>query len=1726
MSLPYTFLHPYTGSIHSNIYLNETDASLIYVSQSADIWFGISTNDVIEVGVYSTDDQTLLNWGTVGRDKQFQTATLTYLNTLDNVNQYSYTELVAPFTIYKNESILLKPSEDLASVGVTEGSYVVSYNFTREMAGTILEPLIIKDISSTRTEIKLIPQGKSNARYDSFCIKKFPIKDVAPVLLSISKDIPYDKIYAEMSSLSQYKNGIDFLKFMFFLSNDGSVVGFLKNLYEDYIKYTYLAPTQTTGGADSATITRTQGIRTYYNNFLLQSYELVANFTEIENKFISFVNLRLGQRFGQFTNLIEQGYKDARQFCYDFFVVYFYDNAVRPLQSSYEDKYFGYLKNALNFGNNRYYLILDHGFLDERETSTDPITLILKLQEPLPTDISKKNSCWISNFGMLPYTFTALIQNPVKYKTIKISPPNFGSPQTFINKEQTNTLYSSDDLNSPASVNDEINVNKQIAELNTDYSDFSNFIVFSSAQNRLDIFKNKMIQWTAASSSLAELERRYAVSLLSSIPYPYYSVEKEDFTVQTTEIINSFDNYESSLFSSGKYTYVFSSGSFLSSSYVADQDVLAQDYDKNNRDSLMSNIPQYLIDNPDSEEYLTFLNMIGHHFDNIYVYLAALPIERQVRNELTSSIPINTLKEMLYSFGWSVDDIIGSLDIDEVYLNAMNSASYNALSGQQRLQTIWNRILVNLPGIYKTKGTEECVNYLMACYGLPSSMIAIREYGGTDFADDTSPTYQLDEKTYMLQFSGVGDYVEGPIPNSARTIEFKFSIDTPATKSYYQNYKYVPLITSIPYPYTSFVNHNWTLGFYKVPGLYTGKVVFQMGSGSTGIAVTSSVLPIFNGDIFSVMLRRNIPFGMFEESIDPNAIPLLYELYVQRNENGRKLFYSTSSTIMYDDNNSVFAKFGQFRLTDGLFKGCVDKLSIWDIPVDNNDFEEHVNDLNSYGYSGSVEHPHQNLWVRLNWDYPQDMHNTDLTNSVWIDNESPYYYIPNYYTDETLTTVDATLYSASLEVVQSRWQTYYPTGSVEIRGYNFPEAIGRAFSASWQNFQPCHWHSQSVYPYHFKELTYQQNLDASKYGPNKYKNKKVRKVSYEVSARFDPYNRSTNDADLTVSGESNQLGFFIDPQDSKNKDILRYVGRNGIMELIGDPSNLYSDRYYDLRNKNTEYNSEGDKRTHFNELLTIYKFYFDKSIFQAIKNVMPARANAYTGVVIEPTLLERPKYQNKEVTASVQVSYEEPSIIDQLYTFNEQLLWADFNVDWDLYSSGSSNHDTMLKTLRDSYPPSYQQTIDLNYLTYPNRDWTDNLPCGPYVDDCMDKIQHDFYPDFEGLLRLWESNVPAYNKSIYGSVTLPGGPNNLVDGLIVGPDHGVFNPTTYFSGSNSGNHQIVYYMLKVWGNYHYYAKSGNYVRSTNPLDNTYDSASVYLYKYIIVDERVMRTLIYFTDLVSGSLFGPTDISYDWVGTPSVGVYRHKVNTFINTPDQRFSNVKAASNIATPINRVVFDLYMSPDQQYFELASGYPRNHYTHKLQQMSKWKFGDYHGKIFVKGRQTTDSTINGNGVNDGSSPVWSSNTSNVNVINTGNILRTVPTIIAGQVTPSGTTTTSATTVIPTKPQTELVHPTIFGRNSRGIGLSSTAIGYVLPVAVWGSVIRNGVVYYRLILADADGKHLRQGQFVEAKWIDLWKLLMGQTVNIGGISYHAIPQNWTAFWKIQMGLNPLTGVLG
>jgi len=1661
MALQFSTIGNLTGSIFSGSYLGSQDTSLFTTSQSADIFFGYSSRDVTELTVFDTFDNQI-SWSLLDKDKKYNTITLTYIDALNVPKNYTYTELTNQFITYKSKQILLDPVNDLSSSGIFDGTFKQSYIFSRNMAGNSDEHLVINDISPSRTEIKLLPKGGNNIPYASFCIKKFPISDISSILLSITQECPYDKIYQLM--YPSYTNGIKFLQSLFFLPDDGSVITFLKNLYEDFVKYTSLSTSQIDSGFDPTRIYRIQGIKSYFNNYLLQGYNTIADFNDNEKQFDSFVNLRIEQAFSQYKGQMDQNYTNAKKFCYDFFAKYYYAAAIHPIQSAHQEKYFAFFKNVLNFGNNKFFPILTHDYLDERSSPTDPLTLIVKLATELPVDISPKDECWVSNFGMEPFVFTTILQNPVKYKTTSIGPPNFGTPTQFINKQNVNKLYSSQDLSLSEQTNNDVTVNKNIAKLNTDYSDFNNFIVFSSATARVNIFKNKSISFYNLSGSLSSIEEKYINSLSSSVPYPYFKNELDSVQSQMNDIINSFDAYESYLFDSDNFIYLPQSSSFVNAGFVSDYNESASIYDKYNRDSLINNAPEYVITDTNNQDYITFLAMIGHHFDNIYTYISALPIEKQITNNVKDSLPLQTLKELLYSFGWNVDDIINSLNIDDVYLNSLYSSAYNTLSAQERLKIIWNRILITLPGIYKTKGTEACVNYLMACYGLPSSLISIREYGGTDYSQDTLPTYKLDEKTYMLKFSGIGDRIEGPFPQNAQTVEFKFAVEEPEK---YDDYQRVSLFSM--YPFIDYDDVAWTVDIYKVPGQYTGKVALQMKAGSTEVSIVSNPLPIFNGEIFSVMVRRNDPDSNFQTDVNNHdAIPRKYDLVVQRNEDGRKIFYSTSSTYFYDQDNTVFSEFGRFWLSDGTYIGTLDKLSIWDIPIGDDDFESHVNDLNSYGYSGSVAY--NNLWVRLNWDYPQNV-STGSPSAYWIDNVSDYYTIPNYHeTTWMSSSVIPSEYSASQDIINTLWRPQYPSGSVDIYALNFPPVIDPNWSAS---FDGCNTISSSVYPYSFRESTYQENMDGSKYGPNKFKNKKIRRVDYSVEARFDAQDRSTFDSNVTLTGESNQLGFFIDPQDSKNKDIIRYIGKTGVMNLIGDPRNLYSDKYYDLVNKNYEYNSVGNKRTLFNEMLTVYKFYFDKSIFEAIKNVIPARSNIFTGVVVEPTILERPKYQNRPIDSILETTVINDGIVSKPYTFSEEILWANFSPDF-----------STITTVNGPLPPSYQDTIDLSDINNPKREYCKNI-LGGYVPDYLDKIQYGFYPDYEKINRNW-ALAPGQDPIVYSNYINPlkgtVSVSNLNDIPHVAADPGVPS-SSFWPGYNLNNHFIPHYILKVWDKYDYFVKDGPYSHSDIPLEDTYASNSVFLYKYLVVDEFFMRSMVYYTDLIFISRYNPSDVSNFY----SAGNYLHRVGTFINTPDQKVSNVSASAGPTWPANPLDFTLKLMAGNTYFEVAQGYPRNHYTHKMERFSKSKHPKYDtlytNTIYVKGKQTIETTIDSTGINDGTYPVVSNNVSNVNVVNSGNVIQSIPSN-AGTVIPGGSSnTTNASNTNPTQ-----------------------------LVQIRGTLFSAGGFFgrYRAAVVDEQGHRIGWSDVIFNRQ-QILDLRAGKTVTIDGVNYKSYgPLPW--FW--------------
>ena len=64
-----------------------------------------------------------------------------------------------------------------------------------------------------------------------------------------------------------------------------------------------------------------------------------------------------------------------------------------------------------------------------------------------------------------------------------------------------------------------------------------------------------------------------------------------------------------------------------------------------------------------------------------------------------------------------------------------------------------------MPYILKTKGTKNSLKAIMNCYGIPSSILRVREYGGAK-NDNQKPQYEISRKfTRALGFR-IGQYVQ------------------------------------------------------------------------------------------------------------------------------------------------------------------------------------------------------------------------------------------------------------------------------------------------------------------------------------------------------------------------------------------------------------------------------------------------------------------------------------------------------------------------------------------------------------------------------------------------------------------------------------------------------------------------------------------------------------------------------------------------------------------------------------------------------------------------------------------------------------------------------------------------------------------------------------------------------------------------------------------------------
>ena len=412
----------------------------------------------------------------------------------------------------------------------------------------------------------------------------------------------------------------------------------------------------------------------------------------------------------------------------------------------------------INFGNNEQVLAVNVA-LNRLESGYE---ILFKLYQPLPDTITEKSSLWVVDEKIDSYNFNINLDKLIIPAPLPIlRGPNFDikipDQNNIATSYQTyNSLINSFQSVSTSSYQQLLSlIQSQSIDINVDYSNFSNFSFFGSAKTRLDNFYNKVKQIEEYKNDIV------AYTALTS-SRPDLITELNSFTSSVNDIISNFDGFEYYMYfesssiltssveygitpypksSSTKPYPLFTTSSATTIAWYNFSTASADNYDNNNSNQLIETIPSFIREDDNNEPYLTFVEMVGHYFDNIWIFLQAVTDINSANNNLEQGISKDLVYFQLQSLGTKLYNQYGNIDNIKFLIGDSGSAvwdnnftytgSYlNAIPRKDLLAESYKRIYHNLPLLLKTKGTAYGLQTLVSTFGITGSTLQVKEYGG------------------------------------------------------------------------------------------------------------------------------------------------------------------------------------------------------------------------------------------------------------------------------------------------------------------------------------------------------------------------------------------------------------------------------------------------------------------------------------------------------------------------------------------------------------------------------------------------------------------------------------------------------------------------------------------------------------------------------------------------------------------------------------------------------------------------------------------------------------------------------------------------------------------------------------------------------------------------------------------------------------------------------------
>ena len=811
-----------------------------------------------------------------------------------------------------------------------------------------------------------------------------------------------------------------------------------------------------------------------------------------------------------------------------------------------------YKSYLLNFSRNRTALFVNSVVIGDY--------LYVKLYDALPADIEVDFKCWVVEELKDAYIDSVQIApDVIATRTNKLANPNWYANASYNISSETGLKNWNDLLGSSVQTSQQIidaYFSGSLAgmKLNIDYSDFNNFVFYSSATERLQNFRYKLdLLEYYTSQSLVVSQLSGSVATTNVI----------DYTTTKTNLVSGFDAFEQFLYYqsssilttyeipavspnvaevTGSYitpvpkstsTYPYTLVSTTSPQFTTWFDnliVAASLYDTLNLNALTAAIPEYIRFDAANVDLGTFVNMLGHHYDILYTYINHMSKINKREENPKLGMPNELLYSVAKQFGWNLTDgnqyqdlwqyVLGTSETGTPLTGSI-SVGDPSVPGRDMTYTVWRRIVNNLPLLLKSKGTKRSVQALLSCYGIPQSMISINEYGGPRL--DRAPVYEKLNFDYALDLIGTTTgYVTIPWITDPQSVELRFRLDDVRTN---------PTIPS-------------SMELLDIAGTYWVTVDFvsgTMGTVSISGMTPSAPIEMFDGGWLSLLLTN-------DGNGNSNAI-------VKRAKYGKIVatVAATGSGIELPTGPD-FCYLGRSANATRL-KGELQEFRLWNTTNITAYFDNHVKAPASYNSAD----PYSELTFRL-----------PLTQKV------------NHTLTGSMQGVQPV--SASFAATFTGWSTDTPYDSIE-------------------------------------EMYY---YDSPSLGAGTFDDNKIRLESNDLVGTLDVKTRAERSQFDTAALDSKKLGVYFSPQTMIDEDIIAQLGFTVLDEYIGDPGEVDSVSYPKLIQVAQTYWKKYETRNDINAYINMFTL-FDLSFFRQLDQLLPARVDKLTGILIKPNLLERSK---------------------------------------------------------------------------------------------------------------------------------------------------------------------------------------------------------------------------------------------------------------------------------------------------------------------------------------------------------------------------------------------------------------------------------------------------------------------------------------------------------------------